>query len=338
MTDRDGAIHRSRDVRLADDNSMSANGLPERVVALEANDDVAMSDGETTRQHFTAVPDDSDDDDDIPAAAPMHADSTLDVTPLPLPVSTTPLQSDTPMAADDKPKRVRPTTTVELVPEKTIEIPVHLLPPPSHIDETGRRIMPRRATGRVNWTAAMLSEDESDDDLEEEIDVEVKQRELALTIGWMLSTTVDDDEPASLREALLGPNGPFWQTAVEVENQNLLSKGTYSEVRKPAGRKTIGCRYVLKVKRDALGNIIKFKARLVAQGFSQVPGVDFEETYAPVGRTASLRILLAIAAHMDLDIQQADVEGAYLDGRLDRLHAVSGGHDAQSRMRCVEVE
>ncbi len=65
------------------------------------------------------------------------------------------------------------------------------------------------------------------------------------------------------------------------------------------------------------GQVVKFKSRLVAQGFSQVPGVDDEETYAPVGRLTSLRVLLALSATHDLEIRQADVEGAYLNGKLD---------------------
>jgi hypothetical protein len=73
----------------------------------------------------------------------------------------------------------------------------------------------------------------------------------------------------------------------------------------------------LKIKRDAEGNIIKYKARLVVKGYSQIPGIDFEETYAPVGRTTSLRILLAIASTLDVEVHQADVEGAYLNGKLD---------------------
>jgi hypothetical protein len=62
------------------------------------------------------------------------------------------------------------------------------------------------------------------------------------------------------------------------------------------GRKAVGCKWVFKVKTDADGKVVKYKSRLVAQGFSQIPGVDYEETFAPVGRTTSLRLLLTIAA------------------------------------------
>ena len=69
-------------------------------------------------------------------------------------------------------------------------------------------------------------------------------------------------------------------------------------------------------KRGADGEILKYKARLVAEGYSQIPGVDFQQTFAPVGRTTSWRIRLAIAASSDLEVHQADVEGAYLNGTL----------------------
>jgi transposase InsO family protein len=330
MTDKDGAIHRSRDVRLAVDDVARCK-TPESSVAPQPDRPQRNPQAEQTA---TMIPDEpmvvedgvmdlrgaddaSEEDDDVDVERPLatHTDpEPLDNIDLP---STAPERTPDPTHAAAPPKRIRPSATIELIPEKTIEIPVDQLPPTSHIDETGRRIMPRRTAARANWVAIMGSDDEEDDDLEEEVDVDLMHGDMALTVGWMLSTVVDDDEPSSLRDALKGPNARLWQQAVDVENRNLESKGTWSEVRKPDGRKVIGCRYVLKVKRDALGKIIKFKARLVAQGFSQVPGVDFEETYAPVGRTASLRILLTIAAYMDLEIQQADVEGAYLNGKLD---------------------
>lgn len=212
--------------------------------------------------------------------------------------------------------RVRPTTTWELIPERTIEIPADQLPPTSYTDETGRRIMTRRAAARTYVAAETVSDSDHDDNTEDEGDDE-EDVDRVLTIGYMLSTSMDDDDPPSVSAALRGPNGPKWQAAIDTELRNLILKNTWTDVKKPVDRKSIGSRWILKVKRDALGAIVKYKARLVAQGFSQVPGVDFEETYTPVGRTASLRVMLAIAAFMDLEIQQADVEGAYLNGTLD---------------------
>jgi hypothetical protein len=114
----------------------------------------------------------------------------------------------------------------------------------------------------------------------------------------------------TLQEALSGPQQQQWKAAMDRELSDLQIKETWREVKAPQDRAKIGARWVLKTKRDAEGNIIKYKARLVAKGYSQIPGIDFEETYAPVGRTTSLRIFLAIASTLDLEVYQADVEGA----------------------------
>jgi hypothetical protein len=70
------------------------------------------------------------------------------------------------------------------------------------------------------------------------------------------------------------------------------------------------------VKKDAAGNIVRHKARLVAQGYSQVPGVDYFDTYAPVANLSSIRTTLALAARLNLELHQIDIKGAYLNGEL----------------------
>ncbi|KAJ3475377.1 hypothetical protein NLI96_g11880 [Meripilus lineatus] len=129
-------------------------------------------------------------------------------------------------------------------------------------------------------------------------------------------TTEMSDAPQSLEEAKKRPDWPQWLEAMQIEMGQLLDLHTYDLTELPQDRKAIGCRWVYSLKRDASGNIIKRKARLVAQGFSQIPGQDFAATYAPVMRLELFRALLAIGAVMDYEIHQMDVVGAYLNSEL----------------------
>lgn len=89
----------------------------------------------------------------------------------------------------------------------------------------------------------------------------------------------------------------------------------YELVTLPASRKAIGCRWVLEIKEDLKGGPA-FKARLVAQGFSQIPGVDFGKTFAPVAKPASIRIISALAAQLDWEVDSFDAKRAFLWGKL----------------------
>jgi hypothetical protein len=84
----------------------------------------------------------------------------------------------------------------------------------------------------------------------------------------------------------------------------------------PEGVNVVGLKWVFRAKKDAAGNVVHYKAQLVAQGFSQVPGVDYFDMYAPVAWLASIRMVLAFAAAEDLETGQIDIKGPYLNGEL----------------------
>ena len=79
----------------------------------------------------------------------------------------------------------------------------------------------------------------------------------------------------------------------------------------------IGCKWVFKNKRDSLGNIERYKARLVAKGFTQKEGIDYTKTFSPISKKDFLRIILALVAHFDLELQQMDVKIVFLNGDLE---------------------
>ena len=82
------------------------------------------------------------------------------------------------------------------------------------------------------------------------------------------------------------------------------------------GCRLIGLKWVYKVKRDESGTIVKYKARLVARGYVQREGIDFEEVFAPVARMESVRLLLAMAAAKDWRVHHLDVKSVFLNGEL----------------------
>jgi len=96
-----------------------------------------------------------------------------------------------------------------------------------------------------------------------------------------------------------------------------IANGTWELTPLPKGRKAVKCKWVFRTKKDARGVVVRFKARLVAKGCSQVEGVDFSETFAPVAKFNTIRIILALAAAMGLEIHQMDVKTAFLNGELD---------------------
>ena len=92
---------------------------------------------------------------------------------------------------------------------------------------------------------------------------------------------------------------------------------TWKLIEKPPSGNIVGCRWTFRVKRDNLGAINKFKARLVAQGFSQVEGLDYNETFSPTIKFTTIRLMIALACRYNLELQHINIKGAYLNGKLE---------------------
>lgn len=101
------------------------------------------------------------------------------------------------------------------------------------------------------------------------------------------------------------------------EIEKLQKRDTWKVVPRPKNANIVGSKWVYRLKKDANGNVTSHRARLVAQGFTQIHGIDFDDTFAPIARMTSIRTVLALAARYDWEIHQVDVKSAYLYGELN---------------------
>lgn len=120
-------------------------------------------------------------------------------------------------------------------------------------------------------------------------------------------------QPAHFAEAVQDAK---WRLAMQQELQALEGNGTWSLQPLPDGKKSLGCKWVYKIKHNSDGTIERYKARLVILGNHQKEGIDYTETFAPVVKMVTVRLVLAIAAAKKWEIHQMDVHNAFLHGDL----------------------
>ena len=123
-------------------------------------------------------------------------------------------------------------------------------------------------------------------------------------------------EPVTWQQAMEGSDRKLWLEAIESELASLEKNGTYRVVELPKGKKALKNKWVFRVKTRTDGSL-KYKARLVIKGFLQKEGVDYSETFAPVVKYKSLRLLLGIANQRNMEVHQMDVTTAFLHGDLE---------------------
>ena len=130
-------------------------------------------------------------------------------------------------------------------------------------------------------------------------------------------TKIFGKQDLTFQEALSSEEGELWKAAMDDEYTSLMKNNTWKLLPLPPGRVPIKCRWVFDIKAGYEGVPERYKARLVALGCSQKPGVDFNQTFAPVVKLSTLRLILALVAAHDLEVLQVDVKTAFLNGQLD---------------------
>ena len=149
------------------------------------------------------------------------------------------------------------------------------------------------------------------------------------TLAWMPSKSfissacmahafhTSTEEPITLTEAMGRDDTWKWKEAMDSEYQSHIDNKTWTLTSLLVGRKSIGCKWIFKIKYNAYGLVERYKARLVAKGYAQKECIDYNETFAPIAKMTSIRTLLGLAAVQDLEVHQMDVKTAFLNGDLE---------------------
>lgn len=134
----------------------------------------------------------------------------------------------------------------------------------------------------------------------------------------MVFVSIEDDAgDLTYEDVISSPNRNEWRLAIEREIKSLEKKKCWILLHAPTNSKSITCRFVFKIKKDANGNILMFKARLVAQGFKQIQGINYYETYSLVAKMSTLRTAIAVASINGMRLHHIDVNTAYINADLE---------------------
>lgn len=95
------------------------------------------------------------------------------------------------------------------------------------------------------------------------------------------------------------------------EIESMATNKVWNLIQLPSGHSTIGCKWIFKTKRNATGNIEWYKVRLVVKGFTKIEGIYYQETFSPILKKDSFRIIMALVAHFDLELHQMDMKTAF---------------------------
>ena len=126
-----------------------------------------------------------------------------------------------------------------------------------------------------------------------------------------------EQDPETFSHAISSKESDLWYTAMKDEMDSMASNRVWDLVELPYGAKFVRCEWVFKTKKDSQGNIKRHRARLMTKGLTQMEGIDYTENFSPVSRKDSLRVIMALVCHFDLELHQMDVKTFFLNGELE---------------------
>ncbi|GJV93194.1 retrovirus-related pol polyprotein from transposon TNT 1-94 [Tanacetum coccineum] len=162
----------------------------------------------------------------------------------------------------------------------------------------------------------------------------IRDSDVASASECLYVNFISEMEPKKLIEAL---EEEGWIIAMQEELNQFERNKVWTLVPKPHGKTIIGTKWIWKNKMDENGIVIKNKARLVAQGYNQQEGIDYEETFAPVARLEAIRIFLAYAAYMGFMVYQMDVKSAFLNGKISKEHKFVRGFQIKQDFKGISI-
>lgn len=180
----------------------------------------------------------------------------------------------------------------------------------------------------------MLSDDDSDQFVDAEQEPEIVEEPQIVVRDGRRSSRVNKGvppkrlieeinmvctEPKTYNQAISGNDRTNWMSAMKDEINSLHENGTWELIDLPRDVKPIGCKWLYKIKTDENGNTVRYKARLVAQGYSQKYGSDYDQVFAPVAKLTTLRIVLSLANKNGWYINHVDAKTAFLNGKLEEI-------------------
>ena len=123
-------------------------------------------------------------------------------------------------------------------------------------------------------------------------------------------------EPTSYRKIATNPHAKEWYESADAEHTSLIDQGTWVLVPYTPGMNVVKCKWVFKAKKGPSGELDKLKSRLVACGYSQKHGIDYDETFSPVVRHSTIQFMIAVGTALKLDMWHLDVKTAFLNPPL----------------------